>query len=236
MRGRARALALAGGLALLAAAACSPGGDDAGKAEFAAIDAEALLGRAADRMERIESFRFALTHENGATEIARGLLMESAEGEVVGSESLRAEVRARAGPLAVDIEIRIVDGEGWITNPLTGRWEREDITLESIFDPAGGVTALMRAASGARVTGRESVGGAAVYRVEASVESADLGLLVPGAAAGRTLVARAWVGVDDELVRRVEILGAASAFEDEEIVRRLEISDVGGTFTIEAPR
>lgn len=235
MRALPAALGMAGALALLAAVACS-GGGDAETTELAVVDARALLLSAADRMEEVESFRFDLTHENGATEIARGLLMERARGEVVGSERLRAEVRARAGPLAVDVEIRIVDGEGWMTNPLTGRWEREDLTLESIFDPVGGVTALMRAASDPRLVGRESVDGVAVYRVEAGVESGDLGLLVPGAEAGRTLVAQALVGVDDPVVRRVEIRGAASAGEDEEIVRRLEISAVGEDFAIEAPR
>lgn len=229
-------LAAIGALALLAAAAgaCGGGGDE--PAELGEIDAQALLRSAADRMEQAESFRFDLTHENGATEITRGLLMESARGEVIGSERLRAEVRARAGPLAVDVEIRILGGEGWLTNPLTGRWEREDITLESIFDPVGGVTALMRSASDARVTGRETVDGVDVYRIEAGVESADLALLVPGAEAGRTLAAEALVGADDPVVRLVLIRGAASAVEDEEIVRRLEISQIGADFTIEAPR
>ena len=234
MDARRTAAGVAAALALLAAAAC--GGDGGETAELAAIDAQALLGRAADRMEQFESFRFALTHERGATVIARGLQMESARGEVVGSEDIRAEVRARAGPLAVDVELRIVGGEGWITNPLTGRWEREDLTLASIFDPAGGVTALMRAASDARVAARESIGGVEHYRVEATVESADLALLVPGAEAGRKLAAEALVTVEGAIVSRVEIRGAASALEDDEIVRRLEISDIDGDFSIEAPR
>ncbi|MCY4639056.1 MAG: LppX_LprAFG lipoprotein [Chloroflexi bacterium] len=236
MGARRTVATVAAALALLAAVAGSCGGDGGEPAGLAAIDAQALLGRAADRMEQLESFRFDLTHENGATVIARGLLMERARGEVVGSDRLRAEVRARAGPLAVDIEIRIVGEQGWMTNPLTGRWEREDLTLASIFDPVGGVTALMRAASDARVVARESIEGADYYRVEATVDSADLGLLIPGAEAGRTLPAQALVSVEDATVRRVEIRGAASALEAEEIVRRLEISDVGGEFSIEAPR
>ena len=236
MSARWSALRAAAALALLAAVACSCGGGGDETTELSVVDARALLLSAADRMEGVESFRFDLTHENGATEIARGLRMERARGEVIGSERLRAEVRARAGPLAVDVEIRIVDGEGWMTNPLTGRWEREDLTLESIFDPVGGVTALMRAASDPRLVGRESVDGVDFYRVEAGVASDDLGLLVPGAEAGRTLVAEALVGVDDPVVRRGLIRGAASAAEDAALVRRLEISGVGEDCAIEAPR
>ncbi len=233
--GAGRALAALGGLALLAlvVAACGGGGDDE---DLDAIDAVALLERAAERMERVESFRFRLTHENGATEIARGLEMESAEGEVAGEGRLRAEIRASAGPLTVDVEIRILGDEGWITNPLTGRWEREDLSLDSFFDPARGVTALVRSARAPRVARRDTIAGVAVYRVDAVVESGDLELLAPGAMSGRLLDAQAWIGVDDPIVYRVEVRGAASRSEDDDLVRRLDLSDVDEELTIEAPR
>jgi len=232
-----RALALLGGLALLAlvVAACGSG-DDGPDEDLDAIDAAALLERAAERMERVESFRFRLTHQNGATAITRGLEMESAEGEVAGADRLRAAIRASVGPLAVDVEIRILGDEGWITNPLTGRWEREDLSLDSFFDPAGGVTALVRAAGEPQVVRRARIEGVDVYRVEASVASGDLELLAPGATTGRTLDAEAWVGVDDPIVYRVEVRGAASRNEADNLVRRLDLSDIDAPLAIEAPR
>ncbi len=233
MRGAGIALGAAAALLLLVAACGGDGGDDE---DLDAIDAGAMLERAAERMERVESFRFRLDHENGASAITRGLRMESAEGAVAGTDRLRAEIRASAGPLSVDVEIRILGEEGWITNPLTGRWEREDLSLESFFDPAQGITALVRSASDPRVTRRESIDGVDVYRVDARVASEDLALLAPGASSGRTLEASAWVGVDDPIVYRVEVRGAASRSEDDDLVRRLELSDIDAPLTIEAPR
>lgn len=239
MRRAQRGLAVTGALVLLVLIACACGGGDeenSENAELAEIDAAALLERAALRMDLVESFRFVLTHENGTTEIVRGLHMETAEGEAVGSDRLRAAIRASIGPLDVDIEIRILGDEGWITNPLTGRWEREALSLDSLFDPAKGVTALVRSASDPMVAGLENIGGVAVYRVEGGVESGSLDLLAPAATPGRTLAAVAWVGVADPIVYRLEIRGAASPSENEDILRRLEFSDIDAPLTIEAPR
>src|SRR5690606_5230802 len=142
-------------------AACD-GGDNGDGEETATpagepLTAQGVLDRSAARMEEVESFRFTLEHENGTTEIVRGLAMERAEGAVAGAESLQVDVRAKAGPLNVDVGIIILPDESWMTNPLTGRWEREDISIDQIFDPQTGVTSLMRSVTNAELDGETEV-------------------------------------------------------------------------------
>jgi hypothetical protein len=211
-------------------AGCRGGGDVEG------VDPEALLESAAARMEQVESFHFRLDHQNGTTAIVLGLQMISAEGDVAGPERLRLDVRARAGPLNIDVGIVILPEASYITNPITGRWQQEAITVSQFFDPATGMTALMRSVSGARVTGREGVGGAETYVVEADVDSGDLTLFAADAQPGRTLRAKAWIGVDDPLVYRVEVTGATSDLEAPNLVRRLELSRFDQPVEITAPR
>ena len=172
----AAALALTAIAALALLTACAGDGGDGDDLDLAGVDAAALLRAAAERTERARSFHFVLEHEGGATEIVRALKMERAEGDVAGADRLRVEVRATAGPLNLDIGIVIIGDDAWITNPLTGRWEREEISIADVFDPATGVTALMRAATDPRVTATERVGGVRTYRVEAAVDSGDVTL------------------------------------------------------------
>ena len=44
------------------------------------------------------------------------------------------------------------------------------------------------------------------------------------------------MGVDDPIVYRVEVRGAAAPAEDEDLVRRLDLFDIDEPITIEAPR
>ncbi len=230
--GRAAAVVALVLAALAPLAGCGGGGDD--DLDLEGIDAATLLRAAADRTDQARSFHFLLEHEGGTTQIVRGLNMERAEGEVAGADRLRVEVKANAGPLNLNVEIVVIGEEAWITNPLTGRWEREDISIEEVFDPANGVTAIMRAASEAQLTGTEKVGGIRSYRVEATVDSGDVTLFGeprPGA----TLLAVAWIGVDDPLVQRIEIVGGLASREPDDLVRRLTLSRFDAEIEIAPP-
>lgn len=223
-------LALAA-LAAIPGVAC--GGEEPGVAD--SVDAGALLAAAADRAEELRSFHFVLEHEGGGTEIVLGLLMIGAEGDVSGTDRMRVEVDARFLAANVRAEIVVIGDEAWIkVPPFVNRWRAEAISLDQVFDPASGVTALMRAVEGARVSGIESVGGARAYVVEATVASGDL-TLFGEPEPGRTLRARVWIGVDAPLVYRIEVVGAVSSAEDPDLVRRLTLSRFDAEIAIEPP-
>ncbi len=229
---RAAAALVVAALLVAALAACGSDGED--RVDLESIDAAALLQAAADRTDQARSFHFLLEHEGGTTQIVRGLNMERAEGDVAGADRLRVEVKASAGPLNLKVEIVVIGDEAWITSPLTGRWEREDISIEEVFDPANGVTAIMRATTGGHLTGAERVGGVRTYRVEATVDSGDVTLFGeprPGA----MLLAIVWIGVDDPLVHRIEIVGGLAPGEPDDLVRRLTLSRFDAEIEIAPP-
>lgn len=219
-------------LVALVLAACGGGDLDVDTSE---VDVPALLTSAADRMDEVSSFRFDLEHDNGTATIVRGLQMVRAEGDVEGADRMRLLVEAKAGPLNANIEMIVLPDEGWLTNPLTGRWERETIDVAAFFDPAEGVTGLMRSLEGGEITGAETVGGVDSYRVEASIAS-ELMTLFGDARAGETIRLKAWIGIDDPLVHRVEAVGGIVSGEPDNLVRRLALTDFGQTFDIQAPR
>lgn len=212
------------------ASACG-GGDGESKADGADV-----LRRGAERMDGVKSFHFELEHEKGTTQIVRNLQMVSATGDVAPPDRLRLDAKAKSGPLNIAVGIVAIPGHSYITNPLTGRWEEEQISVAAFFDPARGVTALMRAATGPRVTATEKVDGRNTYRVEATVDSGSMTLFASNPIPGRALKARAWVGVDDPVLVRVEIEGAVSEGEPPDLLRRLTLSKFDEPVQIDAPR
>jgi len=213
--------------------ACS-GDDEPG--DFADVDAGDLLARSADRMEQVEAFAFEVDHENGATQIVGGIRMERAEGRVQGTDRMQLEVEARFASTNIRTGIVVLPGEGYLQNPITGRWERQDgIDISSLFDPATGVTGLMRAATGVEVVDREVAGGVDSYVLETTVDSGNLQVFVGNAAPGNAVTARVWIGVEDLLVRKIEVVGALAPNDASDILRRLTLSDFDEVVEIMAP-
>ncbi|MSR23283.1 MAG: LppX_LprAFG lipoprotein [Gemmatimonadetes bacterium] len=199
------------------------------------LDPVALLGRASERMERLGSFAFVLEHENGTTAIGRGLQMVRAEGHVAGPEKMQAQLQAMAGPVTLEVEVIVLPEGSWMTNPLTGQWATEGVNVSQLFDPATGIPALMREIPSATLVGPESVGSAAAIRVEATVPSEMMARLVPQVARGRPVQLRAWIGADDPVLHRLEIVGAVQEGDPENLVRRLTFSEFDSNFTILPP-
>ncbi len=232
---RTRPHRAAGALALLLAlllASC--GGDDTPPA--ALPEPTALLEGAAARMERVRSLHFVLDHEHGATVIVRNIAMTHAEGDLVAPDQMQATLKGGLGPVNFEVGVVIIGGDAWIQNPLNRRWEDEDITIDQVFDPREGVVALVRSAQSPRVTAIERVDGVDAYRVEATVDSGDLTILPGNPPAGRAVPATAWIGVEDQLVRRVELRGGVATGEPDNLVRRLTLSRFDEDVSIVPPR
>ena len=240
MSGRVRGMALAilAAASLLLATAC-PGGEEEATPTPTPTevvpDPTALLRGAADRMATVERFHFLLEHVDGTSEIVRGIEMVRAEGDIGGTELLQAEIEGRFGTLTFETAIVVLPDQGWLQNPLTRRWEREDITVSALFDPQQGAVALMRTAIATGLGGREHIGDIECWIVEASTDSGELAFF-QNAEAGHPVGARVWIGVDDPLVHRIELSGPIAAGELDTIVRRLELSRFGQDVDIVPPR
>ena len=194
-----------------------------------------VLNRAAERMDAVESFAFLMEHENGFTPIAGGLAMERAEGRIAERNRMQADVRARAGALAVDLGIVAIADSSWMTNPFTGAWGPGTFDVSALFDPATGLTALLRGLTNPAIAGTESVTGVRAQKLEATVDSGELSALIPGVAAGSPLAVRVWIGAEDPVLLRAAIAGALAEGESPDLLRRITLSGFGESFTIESP-
>src|SRR5207237_286901 len=104
-------------------------------------DPAALLSSAASRMAQVRRFHFLLEHENGTTQIALGLQMTRAEGDVDGTDRMKAAVKGAFGSVTIDSGVVVIGEQAWLLNPLSRRWEQQPLSIQQILDPQRGVLA-----------------------------------------------------------------------------------------------
>lgn len=226
-------------LASLASLAGGCGGDDApvvDEATLAALDAPALIAASAEATAQQQRFRFVLSHEHGATAIVRGIEMDRAEGTVDGADRMAATIEGSILNQRFEFGIVILEDQSWLQNPLTRRWDTEDLSLGSLFDPRSGVIAAVQGATDARLDGTERLDGVETYRIDATVDAATLSFFSPDASADAALPGTVWIGIDDGFVRRLEVRGAIAPSDDPAVVRRLDLGRYGEDVDIQPPR
>lgn len=213
---------------LLASAGC--GGDSDGDLP----DAAELLPAAADRMAAVETARLAVETDTDVSDMP----VRRVEGVItrVGD----AEGTAQLDQLGLLVELSFVVVGDTFYFQLIGGWQ--DIPLSqastlydpsAILDPDRGVANLLRTAQDATVDGRESVAGVDAYRVDAELDGATLGTLLPGVteSAPGTL----WIGVDEPLLHQIEITLPAADEESEQGAATVRLSDFDAPVDISAP-
>ena len=201
-----------------------------------ALLAEAILTRSAAAVEELSDFHFRLSHENGATRIPLNLALEMAEGDVVLPDRLKAEVRAKAGSVAVRVEVISIGDETWITNPFTRRWQSlPGVSAGDIADPSALVRGLVLALEEVTLVGQTRIDGVTAYRLDGVVDSGAIGEAFGSAQAGFAVRVELWIGVEDFLPRRARLSGRLSDGEAAEIVRQLDLSDFNRGAEIQPP-
>ena len=229
-------------LAVVAAflAACGGGGSNKPATTGPLPTPDAVLSKATDAFQSMQTFHFRLEHDNGGSPIPPGLTLITADGDVIVPDRMSAKLDAKAGQQTVNVSVIGIGDQGWITNPFSRQWQPlpSGTSIKDIFDPAQGVKAIIGSLQGAQVTGEESVDGTACAVLDLAAVSAKL--------AYRTGVL--WVATSDGLPRRLrlslangkparELLYLAYAHEKgRSLLTKLEVRDLlahgGGVATV----
>jgi hypothetical protein len=197
------------------------------------------LTTAAARLQSVSAFHFVLSHQNGASTIANGLLMTRAEGDFARPDRFNAAVNASFEGFPVMVKLINVGDKTWITNPLQGGDHYQPLTngpqTTAILDPNSGLLAVASKMNNPKLTGSEKIGNVDAYLVQGTVDAVTLQSVATDAEAGRQVPARVWIGKADSLVYRIRIEGPLSASEPKGIVRQVDLSQFDEKVDIEPP-
>ncbi|WP_319463111.1 LppX_LprAFG lipoprotein [Micromonospora sp. RTP1Z1] len=196
-----RLLAIALALLLSALAACT--GSSKGRASADALPAGAdLVAAAAAEMRTVTTARFAIKSKGSV----KSLGIRGADGVITKQGD--AEGTAQIDQAGAIAEFGfVISGQTLYVKGPTGGWQRLPLALaSSVYDPSAilnpdrGVAHLLATATSARTEGRESVGGAAAYKVAVTLSGQALAALVPGITTD--IAGTLWVGADRRLLYR----------------------------------
>ncbi len=201
------------------------------------LTAKEILGLAAEGFESLLYFHFEMTHEGGGTPIALGLEMDQVEGDIAAPDRMKATIQAQVRGLFLEVSAITIGDDTYITNPFTGQYEKltSGITGGGFFDPAEGISAIIREAIGPTLLPDDTLEGTPVYHLAATVRSEDLRSISPGATEGFLLGAEIWIGKEDFLIRKLVLDGRITQDEKESITRTILVSGFDEPVTIEAP-
>ena len=130
------------------------------------INPQAIVDESAAAMAALDSFRFALTHNNdGGTPLTLGMLLTDASGSVGVPDRVALDFNGvSAGRFAVSGSVIAVGEDVYMTNPLTGDWHQVggDASPLNFFNPAQGIADIMAQMRDATLVSHD----AAAYRID----------------------------------------------------------------------
>lgn len=158
------------------------------------INPQAIVDESAATMAALNSFRFALTHNNdGGTPLTLGIMLTDASGTVRLPDKVALDFNGvSAGRFAVSGSVIAVGEDVYMTNPLTGDWHQVggDASPLNFFNPAQGIADIMAQMRDATLVSHD----AAAYRIDGTLPANALASLF-GAAADEGVV-RAALTID----------------------------------------
>jgi hypothetical protein len=215
-------------------------GDQDDDSRDATPTADAVLRDARQQWDDTETAHFALAVEGEAyLDSEQSIRLRSAEGEILRPDSVRASARISVMLLTLDMSMIAVGGEMYMTNFVSGRWERapDDFSYDPsiLFSDTSGIGPVITSLENPVVSGNERIGGNDTRLVSGTVDAATVRDITAGAIQGENIQVTMWIGVETNDIYRVT-LSEPEGVRDEPATWTLELSEHNAPVTIEPPQ
>jgi len=208
-----------------------------GEEEPENVDPKAVLSGASTNMKQLAGFHFIYElHQPESAKKAEGV--QTVEGDINAAGHMQANVTLLAGGVLFDVDFVALPDTHYIRYPLSQKWQAvapEESPLGDLNLAAFSIQILDRIVD-PKYEGREKKGGTKTYHVSGMVAGADVEQIAGSVSTAELFATDIWIGIDDSLLREVDIAGPMTKSEPEGTWRSIALSNLDEAVEIEAPQ
>jgi lipoprotein LprG len=175
-------------------------------------DADTVLAASATAMGEVEFVRFRIERDGAPIYIdpLDTLNFSIAEGQFAAPSSANAVVTLAVGNINAQIGAIAIDGETWLTNPITGEWEGApagyDFDPATLFDPQLGWRPLLAdGLSDVEWIGVEERNSESRYHIRAAADEDRVAVILAGLIRRQPVDLDMWIDPVTGFVREAEL-------------------------------
>lgn len=226
-------------LLVLLALAVAPLLTGCSKGPTSDVDPDQVFADSVTAMKALASFHF--TYEVSApqgSEPAQGTRIVRIVGDVTADGRMKAVIDVETSGVPLQLQFVAADDTHYVQDPTTQKWQ----SLPAQFSPVGrvnlnaGTIQILEKIADPAYVATEDVNAVQTYHMKGSVAAEDVATIAGATSTSEPFAGDVWIGVDDRLVHRIEILGAATSSEDPKTVRTITLSDFDEDVIIEPPQ
>lgn len=221
-------------VATIALTACSGGSEPT-----LAVDAKNVVAEAVPAMQALKSFHFVyeVVKPQGAAP-AQGLEIAKIVGDVTADGKMKAAIDLLQNGVPLQVNFVALGDIHYIQDPTSQIWQGVPAAMSLVgkINLNTGAIQILQKIDKLEYVDTQDVGGAKAHHLKGSVAPAEVASIVGSVSATKPFAGEIWIGVDDHLLRRIQIVGAAATSEDPKTVRTIDISAFDQPLTIEAPK
>lgn len=157
------------------------------------------LKQASDRWNQLESLHFNLTIDGKVALDSQGLLqLHAADGDLKRPDQASANAKISVGGANVNMKMIAIGQDEYITNFLTGRWEKAPADLgynpAVLFDRQQGIGSVLLAVQNPAVVGSDTINGQDAMHLTGTVPKQAVDPITARALVGNPIDVDIWLG------------------------------------------
>ena len=198
-----------------------------------------ILDQTSQAMEQIDSLHFKLHHKTGFLELTPGLMINEVEGNLSKPDLLDISFRGSFGGIALNTQFITMGKSAFMTNPLTGKWERGPTEVSSLgfFDPKLGIGTIISRTDLAdfSVPKEQFPEQESIYIISGVLPTEALVPIVGQTLENLTVSTELVIDSESFYLLKVTIIGKVVPNDRDDVVRIITLSDFDKPVLIEPP-
>lgn len=203
------------------------------------VDPTTVLSAASAKMKQIVGFHFLYqvhTPESEMSNVGGGIV--KVDGDINTAGDMKATVQLIAGGLLINVDFVALSDTHYIKYPVVNKWQ----AMKPADSPIGALNLsafsirILDQITSTSYKGTDKKDGVKCYHVNGMVIGAEVQAIAGSVDPAKLFETDIWVGIDDGLLREVDLIGPMGSKEVDGTWRSIALSSLNVAVDIKAPQ